>query len=59
MNARTQTNMMFYCSELSGLVMSDGADTSKSGYQSVGFGNSFAFKFKDLSGRVHRFNCGE
>ncbi|KAG5029850.1 hypothetical protein JHK87_013364 [Glycine soja] len=45
-------------SEISGLMTSDGADTSKSAYQSVGFGNSFAFKFKDLSGRVHRFNCG-
>lgn len=45
-------------SELSGLMTSDGADTTKSAYQSVGFGNSFAFKIEDLSGRVHRFNCG-
>ncbi|KAK7358773.1 hypothetical protein VNO77_00712 [Canavalia gladiata] len=46
-------------SEVSGLMTSDGADTSKStAYQSVGFGNSFSFKFVDLNGRVHRFNCG-
>jgi len=44
---------MFYCSEISG------ADTAKSGCQSVGYANSFAFKLEDLSGRVHRFNCGE
>nr|XP_007159894.1 hypothetical protein PHAVU_002G276600g [Phaseolus vulgaris]ESW31888.1 hypothetical protein PHAVU_002G276600g [Phaseolus vulgaris] len=34
-----------------------GADTAKSGCQSVGYANSFAFKLEDLSGRVHRFNC--
>lgn len=51
--------MMLYCSDLSGLMTSDGADTTKSAYQSVGFGNSFAFKIEDLNGRVHRFNCGE
>lgn len=49
---------MFYCSEISGLVASDGADTAKSGYQSMSFGNSFSFKFEDLNGRVHRLNCG-
>ncbi|WVZ22674.1 hypothetical protein V8G54_001218 [Vigna mungo] len=36
-----------------------GVDTAKSGSQSVGYANSFAFKLEDLSGRVHRFNCGE
>jgi hypothetical protein len=50
---------MFYCSEASGLMTSDGADTAKSAYQSTGFGNSFPFKFEDLNGRVHRFNCGK
>ncbi|KAG2410657.1 hypothetical protein LR48_Vigan01g009700 [Vigna angularis] len=35
-----------------------GVDTAKSGSQSVGYANSFAFKLEDLSGRVHRFNCG-
>ncbi|KAE9602751.1 hypothetical protein Lal_00049698 [Lupinus albus] len=45
-------------SEVSGLMTSDGADTVKSTYQSASFGNSFAFKFEDLNGRVHRFNCG-
>lgn len=50
---------MFYCSEISGQLTLDGADTTKSTYQSAGFGNSFTFKFKDLNGQVHRFNCGE
>ncbi|KAJ1405017.1 PB1 domain [Sesbania bispinosa] len=45
-------------SEVSGLLTSDGADTTKSGFQSMGFGNSFAFKIEDLNGRVHRFHCG-
>ncbi|CAL0306689.1 unnamed protein product [Lupinus luteus] len=44
-------------SEVSGLMTSDGADTVKSTYQSASFGNSFAFKFEDLNGRVHRLNC--
>lgn len=51
-------SMMFYCSEVSGLMTSDGADTAKSAYHSMGFGNSFTFKFEDPNGRVHRFNCG-
>ncbi|CAK8579031.1 unnamed protein product [Lathyrus sativus] len=42
-------------SDASGLVTSDGADTSKC---STGFVNSFPFKFEDLNGRMHRFNCG-
>lgn len=45
-------------SEVSALMTSDGADTTKSAYHSMGFGNSFPFKFEDLNGRVHRFNCG-
>ncbi|CAJ2676784.1 unnamed protein product [Trifolium pratense] len=45
-------------SELSGLMTSDGAETTKSAYQPMSFGNSFPFKFEDLNGRVHRFNCG-
>ncbi|KAK7350924.1 hypothetical protein VNO77_09986 [Canavalia gladiata] len=45
-------------SEVSGLLSLDGADTTKSTYQSIGFGNSFAFKFEDHNGRVHRFYCG-
>ena len=49
---------MFYCSEVSALMTSDGADTTKSAYHSMGFGNSFPFKFEDLNGRVYRFNCG-
>lgn len=52
---------MFYCSEVSGvgLLSLDGADTTKSTYQSAGFGNSFTFKIEDLNGQVHRFSCGE
>ncbi|MQL87976.1 hypothetical protein Taro_020524 [Colocasia esculenta] len=38
-------------SELSGLM------PSESFYPSLGLGNSFAFKFEDQKGRVHRFNC--
>ncbi|RDX78802.1 CBS domain-containing protein CBSCBSPB3, partial [Mucuna pruriens] len=45
-------------SEASGQLTLDGADTTKSTYQSLGFGNSFAFKFEDHNGRVHRFYCG-
>ncbi|KAJ1386623.1 PB1 domain [Sesbania bispinosa] len=45
-------------SEVSGRLTLDGGDTTKSTYQSVGFGNSFTFKFEDLNGHVHRFNCG-
>jgi len=47
------------CSEASALVTLDGADTTKSTYQSVGFGNSFAFKFEDPNGNVRRFYCGK
>ncbi|CAL0325215.1 unnamed protein product [Lupinus luteus] len=45
-------------SEVSGLMISDGVDTVKSAYQSSDYGNSFAFKFQDLNGRVHRVNYG-
>ncbi|KAF7834112.1 CBS domain-containing protein CBSCBSPB3-like [Senna tora] len=46
-------------SEVSGLMASEGGqDTAKSADPSIVFENSFAFKFEDLNGRVHRFNCG-
>ncbi|PNY11592.1 CBS domain-containing protein cbscbspb3-like [Trifolium pratense] len=45
-------------SEISGQLTLDGADTTKSTYQSAGFGNSYSFKFEDRTGQVHRFNCG-
>ncbi|XVE86446.1 hypothetical protein DITRI_Ditri18aG0034800 [Diplodiscus trichospermus] len=46
-------------SEMSAMMASDGTDTGKlSSYPSLGLGNSFSFKFEDLKGRVHRFNCG-
>ncbi|KAF5203958.1 Cbs domain-containing protein cbscbspb3 [Thalictrum thalictroides] len=45
-------------SELSGLVASDGTEPGKSMYPPLGLGNSFAFKFEDSKGRVHRFNFG-
>ncbi|KAL1301195.1 hypothetical protein HN51_045839 [Arachis hypogaea] len=45
-------------SEVSGIMNSDGADTAKSTYQTVGHGNSFTFKFEDPNGRVHRVTCG-
>lgn len=44
-------------SELSALMASDGTD-GKFPYPSLGLGNSFAFKFEDLRGRMHRINCG-
>ncbi|XP_030935882.1 CBS domain-containing protein CBSCBSPB3-like [Quercus lobata] len=47
-------------SEMSGFMASDGAEQWKLGsYPSLGLGNSFAFKFEDLKGRVHRVNCGK
>lgn len=45
-------------SEMSAMMQSDGAETAKQSYPSLGLGNSFAFKFEDLKGRMHRFNCG-
>lgn len=48
-----------HCSEMSTIMASDGPDNGKlSSYPSLGLGNSFSFKFEDLKGRVHRFNCG-
>lgn len=43
---------------MSQLMTSDGTETGKSGYPSLGLGNSFAFKFEDSKRRVHRFNFG-
>ena len=43
---------------MSALNMSDGTENGKSPYPCLGLGNSFAFKFEDLKGRVHRFNFG-
>ncbi|KAF3439299.1 hypothetical protein FNV43_RR17575 [Rhamnella rubrinervis] len=45
-------------SEMSGLMTNDGTENGKFTYPSLGLGNSFAFKFEDLKGRVHRLNCG-
>ncbi|XP_050206547.1 CBS domain-containing protein CBSCBSPB3 [Mercurialis annua] len=45
-------------SEMSAIMTSDGTDLGKYAYPSLGLGNSFAFKFIDLKGRVHRFNYG-
>ncbi|KAF6152791.1 hypothetical protein GIB67_004620 [Kingdonia uniflora] len=42
-------------SELSALMTSE---TELGRYPSLGLGTSFAFKFEDHKGRVHRFNCG-
>ncbi|XP_027178422.1 CBS domain-containing protein CBSCBSPB3 [Coffea eugenioides] len=43
---------------MSALNTSDGTENGKSPYPCLGLGNSFAFKFEDLKGRVHRFNFG-
>ncbi|KAJ6397881.1 hypothetical protein OIU77_018817 [Salix suchowensis] len=43
-------------SEMSALMASDATELGR--YPSLGLGNSFAFKFEDLKGRVHRLNCG-
>ncbi|CAA7400314.1 unnamed protein product [Spirodela intermedia] len=40
-------------SEASGFMASEGP-----AYPSLALGSSFAFKFEDHKGRVHRFNCG-
>ncbi|KAI3843624.1 hypothetical protein MKX03_002120 [Papaver bracteatum] len=44
-------------SEMSAFMASDSVEQGKS-YPSLGLGNSFAFKFEDRKGRVHRLNCG-
>uniref|UniRef100_A0A5B7ARS9 Putative CBS domain-containing protein CBSCBSPB3 n=1 Tax=Davidia involucrata TaxID=16924 RepID=A0A5B7ARS9_DAVIN len=43
---------------MSAIMTSDGTEPGKSIYPSLGLGNSFAFKFEDCKGRVHRFNFG-
>lgn len=43
---------------MSAIMTSDGLDGGRSSYPSLGLGNSFAFKFEDLRGRVHRFTFG-
>ncbi|XP_059624532.1 CBS domain-containing protein CBSCBSPB3 [Cornus florida] len=43
---------------VSALMTSDGTEVGRSTYPSLGLGNSFAFKFEDRKGRVHRFNFG-
>ncbi|KAL5555190.1 hypothetical protein UlMin_037426 [Ulmus minor] len=43
-------------SELSAFMTSDATDLGKFNYPSLGLGNSFAFKFEDFKGRVHRLN---
>ncbi|CAN6445184.1 unnamed protein product [Victoria cruziana] len=45
-------------SDLSAFMASDGAETSRSAYPSLGPGSSFTFKFEDQNGHVHRFSCG-
>lgn len=45
-------------SEMSGFMASDGTEPGKFMYPSLGLGNTFAFKFEDHRGRVHRFNFG-
>ncbi|XVE83424.1 hypothetical protein DITRI_Ditri16bG0087700 [Diplodiscus trichospermus] len=46
-------------SDTSAIMALDGADNGKLlSYASLGLGNSFAFKFEDLKGQVHRFKCG-
>lgn len=44
---------------VSQFMASDAMEPGKSAYPSLGLGNSFAYKFKDHKGRVHRFNFGE
>lgn len=44
---------------MSVLNASDAVELGKTTYPSLGIGNSFAFKFEDHKGRVHRFNLGE
>ncbi|CAI9766465.1 unnamed protein product [Fraxinus pennsylvanica] len=43
---------------MSQFMASDAMEPGKSAYPSLGLGNSFAYKFKDHKGRVHRFNFG-
>lgn len=41
------------------MMASDVGEQAKFTYPSLGLGNSFAFKFEDRKGRVHRLNSGE
>uniref|UniRef100_A0A5B7AQ34 Putative CBS domain-containing protein CBSCBSPB3 n=1 Tax=Davidia involucrata TaxID=16924 RepID=A0A5B7AQ34_DAVIN len=43
---------------VSAVMTADGTEPGKSTYPSLGLGNTFAFKFEDSKGRVHRFNFG-
>ncbi|KAL2532824.1 CBS domain-containing protein CBSCBSPB3 [Abeliophyllum distichum] len=43
---------------MSQFMASEGMEPGKSAYPILGLGNSFAYKFKDHKGRVHRFNFG-
>ncbi|KAA8531118.1 hypothetical protein F0562_005827 [Nyssa sinensis] len=43
---------------MSAVMTADGTELGKSTYPSLGLGNTFAFKFEDSKGRVHRFNFG-
>ncbi|PSS36081.1 CBS domain-containing protein [Actinidia chinensis var. chinensis] len=43
---------------MSALNTSDGTEHGKSTYPSLGLGNSYAFKFEDRKGRIHRLNYG-
>nr|XP_043633732.1 CBS domain-containing protein CBSCBSPB3 [Erigeron canadensis] len=43
---------------MSAIMTSDAVDLGRLPYPSLGLGNSFAFKFEDLRGRVHRFTFG-
>uniref|UniRef100_A0A0C9S8Z5 TSA: Wollemia nobilis Ref_Wollemi_Transcript_10002_2251 transcribed RNA sequence n=1 Tax=Wollemia nobilis TaxID=56998 RepID=A0A0C9S8Z5_9CONI len=45
-------------SDISTRLPADGPEPGKMGYPFPSYGNSFAFKFQDFKGRVHRFNCG-
>lgn len=45
-------------SDMSAAMPSEGLESNKSAYPSLGLGNSFAFKFEDLKGRMHKLNCG-
>ena len=53
------THFLFFFSEASAFVGLEGAEEEKSGYPSLSLHNSFAFKFKDHKGRVHRLNSGK
>lgn len=44
---------------MSHYVGSEAAEHQKSTYPSVVLENVFCFKFMDLEGHVHRFNCGK